>query len=205
MSKNNLVFFDLETSGLDPKRHEIAEIAAVAVDAETLEVLDVFEYKVQFDVKRAEKEALEVIGYSHEKWKNALPWGMVRTEFTRFLKQYATVQMTSKKGNPYWVAQLVGHNAMKFDGPFLQEQYRKDDEFLPASYQVLDTYALALWWQQLIPDDPGPENLKLGVLAEYLGVEVGETHQAGADVLLTVGIYKALTGKFVMHHIGLLP
>jgi DNA polymerase III epsilon subunit-like protein len=94
---------------------------------------------------------------------------------------------------------------MKFDGPFLQEQYRKDDEFLPASYQVLDTYALALWWQQLIPDDPGPENLKLGVLAEYLGVEVGETHQAGADVLLTVGIYKALTGKFVMHHIGLLP
>ena len=41
--KTTIAFVDLETTGLDPSRHDIIEIGIVRVDARTLEVLDEYE------------------------------------------------------------------------------------------------------------------------------------------------------------------
>lgn len=40
---SDLAFLDLETTGLDPARHEIIEAAVVRVDGRTLEELDAVE------------------------------------------------------------------------------------------------------------------------------------------------------------------
>ncbi len=57
--EQRLVFFDLETGGLDPKRHPIIQLAAVAVDA-GLEVLEAFEAKVIFDRNKANAHSLQL-------------------------------------------------------------------------------------------------------------------------------------------------
>ncbi len=44
--KTTVAFVDLETTGLDPSRHDIIEIGIVRVDARTLEVLDEYEVLV---------------------------------------------------------------------------------------------------------------------------------------------------------------
>jgi oligoribonuclease (3'-5' exoribonuclease) len=53
----SIVFVDLETGGLDPKKHPITQIAAIAVDEEFRE-LEVFEAKVIFSVLEGTPEAL---------------------------------------------------------------------------------------------------------------------------------------------------
>ena len=52
-----LIFFDLETGGIDLKRHPIIQLAAVAGD-QRLEVLEGFEAKIQFVSRRANSHSL---------------------------------------------------------------------------------------------------------------------------------------------------
>lgn len=52
-----LVFFDLETGGPDAKRHPIIQIAAIAFN-ENREVLEGFEFKVQFDERKVKASSL---------------------------------------------------------------------------------------------------------------------------------------------------
>ena len=57
----DLCFVDVETTGLDPVRHELLELAAVRVDRHTLEPLDHVSVKVRPErLADAEPKALEV-------------------------------------------------------------------------------------------------------------------------------------------------
>ena len=51
----DLVFVDVETTGLDPDRHELIEVAAVRVHPHTLEPLD--HLSVRVVPERLEREA----------------------------------------------------------------------------------------------------------------------------------------------------
>ena len=57
----DLCFVDVETTGLDPVRHELIELAAVRVDRHTLEPLDHVSVKVRPErLADADPKALEV-------------------------------------------------------------------------------------------------------------------------------------------------
>jgi DNA polymerase-3 subunit epsilon len=190
-----LVFTDIETGGLDFSRHPVTQIAAVAVD-EQLAELAAFEAKIDFDLAAADPEALLKNSYDAAAWdRESKPSVHVVDLFSRFLKTYADVRMVSQRtGNEYFVAQLVGHNALTFDGPFLQAFYKANNAFMPASYRVMDTCQRAQWHFFEHPDQRPPPDFKLPTLCEFFGVALENAHDALADVRATVGLYRALKG-----------
>ena len=129
-NKKRTVFFDLETGGLTPGVHPIIQFAGVAVD-EDFNVLEEFEIKLKFDVAKCSKEALDVNSFDPEVWdKMAVDPRAAQLQISAFLKRHATLRLVSKKGRPYTVAAIAGHNAATFDGPFLQAWYKSLAAFL---------------------------------------------------------------------------
>lgn len=191
----NVVFFDLETSGLDPQRHAIIQVAALAVNFDTLSVLESFERKIRFRIENADRQALEVNSYNKEVWeREAVSPAAAELDLTAFLKSHADMEMISaKSGAVYRVAQLVGHNADRFDGPFLQAWYKRLGAFLPASFSVLDSCQYARWFYAERRHLCSPENFKLETLCQHLGLPGnGEYHDAMADVNSTLQLVRKL-------------
>ena len=139
-----LLFYDLETGGLDFTKHPIIQIAAIAVDSELCE-LETFEIKVRFDESTADPNSLSANHYSAEVWnKQAVDASIAAKRFATFLRRHATVDLLSREGKPYRVAQTVAHNGERFDAPFLQAWYQRLGLFCPARYMVLCTKQRAL-------------------------------------------------------------
>ncbi len=99
-------FIDIETNGLNPTYHSIMEVAAERED------FPPFVSKVRGNMRNAEPQALEVIGYSEEEWKDAPTWGAVG------LKLYRYVAGSKKKKVP--PAIVVAHNAYDMEVPWLK-------------------------------------------------------------------------------------
>lgn len=187
-----LVFFDLETGGLDPRRHPIIQLAAVAV-GEQLEELGQFEAKILFDVSRADPQALAMNCYDAAVWKaEGIPAISAVQQFSQFLRPYSDVRMTSQRGVPYVVAQLAGYNAATFDGPFLQKLYSDCREFMPAAYRVLCVMQRAIWFCHERPATGFPLDFKLGTVCRHWGVPLADAHDALADCRATVALYRRL-------------
>lgn len=190
--QQQLVFVDLETGGLDPKRHPIIQLAAVAVD-QRLDAVEAFEAKIQFDERKANAHSLRKNHFHRGIWaREAREQNVVARDFATFLKRHATVPALSAQGKSYQVAQLVAHNAA-FDGPFLQTWFDKQDMYLPAKRLVLCTMQLAMW-QFTVSGARPPPNFQLATLCEYFAVpfHAAAAHEALADVTATVRLFQAL-------------
>ncbi|MFO0915919.1 MAG: 3'-5' exonuclease [Pirellulales bacterium] len=199
MTESHLVFFDLETAGLNPKRHPIIQIAAIAVNRQ-LEPIEAFEAKVQFDSHRANKNSLRKNHYQAGTWlKEGRRDEVVAREFAEFLRRHATLPVLSSSGNRYHVAQLVAHNAA-FDGPYLQTWFETLGIFLPARRQVLCTMQRAIWYFTEYPGLTPPKDFKLATLCQAFGVpfHAAAAHEALADVSATVRLYQALLNRPVL-------
>ena len=71
--KTTIAFVDLETTGLDPSRHDIIELGIIRVDARTLEVLDEYEALVAPErLGEAQLDALAINGLTTATWEHAL-------------------------------------------------------------------------------------------------------------------------------------
>lgn len=193
MTPQQLTFFDIETAGLDSKRHAIIQIAAIAVDA-TLSPVEAFEAKIHFEVNRANKNSLRKNHYHPGTWAREAQEGeQVARSFAEFLRRHASIAMTSSNSEEYKVSQLVAHNAA-FDGPFLQVWYERLGIFLPARRQVLCTMQRAMWYfaehSKVVP----PRDYKLATLCQYFRVpfHAAAAHEALADASATVGLYRAI-------------
>ena len=188
-----LIFFDLETGGINSARHPIIQVAAIAVNS-SLEPVEAFEAKVRFKDSQATKQSLRKNHYSRGLWaKEALPPEVVATRFSEFLSRYPSHVATSSSGVNYSVAQLVAHNAA-FDGPFLQAWYARHDKFLPARFQVLCTLQRAQWYFSEHSNLKPPSNFKLATLCEHFRVpfHAASAHEALGDVTATFMLYKAI-------------
>ena len=188
-----LVFFDLETGGLETWR-PIIQIAAIAVASDGSE-LETFEAKLRFDEAVADPKALRKNHYSPERWfQEAQPVCVVAETFAQLLLRHASVDQTAFSGRVFQVAQLVAHNAA-FDGGFIRAWYDRMHLFLPASPRVLCTMQRAMWSFFEDKSHTPPRDFKLGTLCEYFGVRLPaeEAHDALNDVRATVALYRELT------------
>jgi len=188
-----LVFFDLETGGLNPARNPIIQLAAIAMNSD-LEAVEAIEMKIRFPESRATKQSLRKNHYSRGSWARlAVEPEQAARDFAQFLSRYPGHMALSSSGAAYPVAQLVAHNAA-FDGPFLQAWYERLKIFLPARFQVLCTLQRAQWFFSEHPELETPSNLKLATLCEYFRVpfHAANAHEALGDVTATYLLYKAI-------------
>ncbi len=190
---HKLTFIDLETGGLNPLRHPIIQIAAIAVDG-TIRPLEAIEIKIKFDETKANKSSLRKNHYSRGRWATA---GIAPLEaadaLAKFLARHATHRAVSSTGKPFQVAQLVAHNAA-FDGAFLRAWYRRLKKFLPARFQVLCTMQRAQWYFAERPELEPPANYKLATLCAHFGIphHAADAHDALHDVTATMLLYHRL-------------
>ena len=190
-----IVFADIETGGLEFTR-PIFQIAAVAVDAAFHERGSI-ELKIAFKRKAAHPASLSTNKFDARVWRrDAVPPAQAAHRFAAFLRSHSTVDMQSRDGRHYSLAQLAGHNAERFDGPFIHAWYQRLGVFCPARYMTLCTKQKALW---LFAEDKSltpPADFKLGTLCEYFGIRLRDkdAHDAFNDVRATVELYRAMCG-----------
>ena len=172
-SPKKIAFVDLETTGLDPFKHEIIEIGLVIYDVEkgTLEELN---FKIRpMNIAAAEPKALEVNGYTESGWKNALPLRAVLQE------------VSSRCSGAYFLA----YNAT-FDWSFLEAAYEKTRLPIPCHYHRLCIMSMA-WCK--IPKVK-VEGYSLKTVCVYLGIEPEpKVHRALNGAKKAFEVYMALS------------
>lgn len=190
---DKLVFFDLETGGLDPDQHPIIEIAAIAVDAASFRELDTLLLEIQFNPQECNARSLGK-KYCTPTWgMSALPPVAAAHLLAAFLKRHATHRVYSSRTRKHFqLARLVAHNGEQFDGPFLHGWFRRLGIYCPAAKMCLCTKQKALWFFQENPSLAVPKNYKLGTLCDYFATKTRPTHHALADIEATIELYQTL-------------
>ena len=170
--KRNLVFIDLECTGLDPSIHEILEIGCLVVDS-NLNVFKTYEAKVLPEhIETADPAALEINGYTKEKWKDAI-----------LLKQsLEEVNLLAKD------AMFAGWN-ISFDWMYLEKEFQRAKVVPLFDYHLIDAMSIAYSKFLHLSE---PDGLNLRKLAEYYKIEMGELHGALEDATATFEIFKKL-------------
>lgn len=169
----DIVFFDLETTGLNKERHTIIEIAVVKTDWYG-NIKESWQTKIkpsEKDLRAASPKALEINKYSDEDWKDA-PYAeeIVKEVRDKFKGSFI----------------LAGHNVGGFDIPFLKTwlvRYGEDDNF---GRRFIDTMTLSI--EHLFPC--GLQSASLVNSRKALAIETGVAHSAMADTLACVELYK---------------
>jgi len=176
MKGKKLAFVDLETTGLNPHKHEIIEIGClIAKQNDTGEwvVSEEFEFKVQPEhIETAEPEALRINHYDESTWM----FGHSQQEALKTL---------SKKCDG---CVMVGQN-VSFDYAFLATKFGKYDIADPFFYAKLDTISLAY---MRFRKDSEMTSFTLRELCEKLGVQNNKAHTALADIRATFEVFKKL-------------
>lgn len=183
-----IVLFDLETGGVED-HHPNIQLAAAAVevkDATTVHLHGALDLPIQFDEDACDPEALRLNSYNRERWeKEAIPEGDALKRFIGLCRDHSHLTLMSKKGRPYNVARLGGHNVQTFDVPRLQAMgARHGDPFLACCWWYpLDTYQGTVWHFARAGLEP-PANYQLGTLAKHFDLPE-PTHDAMADLRTT--------------------
>ena len=175
----DLLFVDVETTGLDPTKHELLEVAARRTSPDGQTILGEYTAKLRpLNLAAAEPKALEVNKYSEEEWapEKCVARDVVVKELHRIAQNCV----------------LVGHN-VSFDEGFLRALFYQANLQPPWGYHKVDTVALA--WP-LYVTKPDLEGVSLVKLAKYLELPTQPVHRAAADVAACHALYMHLMKKW---------
>jgi DNA polymerase III epsilon subunit-like protein len=180
MKIHNLAFIDTETTGTDPNKHEIIELAVIIArqisnegKGPTLEIIEEFEWKIKPEhIERADEQALRVNGYNEVDW-------MFASELKRVMEEFAKKTAS---------AIFVSHN-VTFDYAFVQKAFEETGVENNMHYAKLDTISIAF---ARLYDAPQADRFSLRALCELLKVENSKAHSALSDTRALVECYKKL-------------
>lgn len=182
------LFFDLETTGVNPRKHGIHQISG-CVDIEGV-IKEWFDFRVRPNPHAViEDEALEVGGVTREQIEAYPDMHSVYLELIKILERY--VDRYNKKDKFH----LCGYNNRGFDDQFLREWFRQNHDKYFGSWFWSDSLdVLVLASNKLRSERPNLENFKLHTVAGHLGLSVDDTqlHNAKYDIGLTRDIYYKL-------------
>ena len=169
----DLAFIDLETTGLDPSRHEILEIGVIRVRGDGLAEIDRTDVRVRPQrIETADPKALGLNGYSPSAWENAASLAEA-LEWVAPLLEATT---------------LCGHN-VAFDCAFLDAAWRSTGIAPPdPDHHTLDTATLA--WPLL--HTGLVDSLSLSAVCDALGIELGPAHRALTDARRSLEVARRL-------------
>lgn len=183
---NKLIFFDVETTGLDPKKHGIHQLAGeIVIDGLLIER---FEYRIRpFRKCKIDKEALRVSNTS----KAELNDYMSESEVMQCLEEKLFAYVRHSYNHNFFF--LAGWRVPEFDVKFLKAFFERNAELPFQRYfwdNPIDVKTLAT--QYLLDKRPEMESFSLAPVAKYLGVEVDESrlHTAAYDAYLSRNVYE---------------
>lgn len=183
-----LMYYDLETSGLDPKNSAILQLAMIIeIDGKVVEQLS-------WDMKphtgaNVEVRALEVNGIdSADLYKRPDP----ANQYLAFKK---VLDRHVDKFDRHDKITLAGYNNANFDDPFLRELFKRNETGRRFSvfgsyfsHFSLDARHLITWLHHCAQiDRPGHQlaDQKLLTVCNHLGIPLKDAHEAMADVVAT--------------------
>lgn len=182
-----IVYFDLETGGIEPHRPTI-QLAAVAMDG-AIEVAS-FEQNIAFNEADADPTALALNHYSAQDWIGSVSPAITAARFAAWLRPFQRITLTSKRtGQPYTVARLAGYNALTFDLPRLKAMFGAS--FFPCEYLVRDVLQRALFYFDE-HEGPKPENFKLATVCAMFGIDTDGAHGALADARMCARLHRVI-------------
>ena len=174
-----ILYFDVETTGRDPKVNEIVQFSAIVeIDGEVKEEVNWFCSPT--DWNNIEEGALEVTGKTREELATYPPPSSLMDGIKDLFDTYIDKYDKTDKFYP------AGHN-VQFDLDFLQEFWKKyGDKFGTGSYQnwrMIDSRIMAHF---LIAAGkiPEPENIKLATLCKDFNIPIN-AHDAMSDITAT--------------------
>lgn len=163
--KPHLAFIDLETTGLDPSKHEIIEVAIIIDKGDGTALLE-WETKIKPEnLSSAHPKALEINGYSEEEWADAPTLGEVSDRIVALLS--GTIP--------------VAHNA-HFDRGFLETHLGVEN----VPHRWLDTISIA---HVVLPNR---NKYSLGSLCDLYGINNAGAHRALPDARRCKSLYEEL-------------
>lgn len=179
-----LIVLDVETSGLDPRTHEVVQLAAcVHGEGEPVEYQTLIKPEGEMD-----EQAVATHGITMEMLKDAPSQGQAYRDFQRFLGKF--VNKYNKKDKLHF----IGYNAL-FDASFVRAWFeRQGDPYFgswfwwpPIDLMTVAGFMLA-HKRHTMPD------FKLGTVCREMGIEVDseKQHDAMYDVQLTARLFMAL-------------
>jgi DNA polymerase III epsilon subunit-like protein len=180
MKIHNLAFIDTETTGTNPDRHEIIELAVVIArqvpregKGPKLEIIEECEWKIKMERPEvAEEQALRVNGYNEVDWMFAIDRKKAMEEFAK-----KTQSCT-----------FVSHN-ITFDYGFVTKAFEETGVESRMHYAKIDTISLAF---ARLYDAPQADKFSLRALCELFKIENTKAHTALADTRALVQVYKRL-------------
>src|SRR3990167_9531852 len=168
MTKHTLAFIDIESTGLDFKKHEVIEIGFVLVNQDhsnpkepKFEILEEISLKIKPErIEDADPVALRVNKYDQADWV-----------FAYTLKEAMQIFAKKTEGSI-----MVAHN-LPFDFGFIQEAFAKTSLENKMHFHKLDTISVA--FAKLHKMDVARFSLR--TLCEHFGIVNENSHTALAD------------------------
>jgi DNA polymerase-3 subunit epsilon len=183
MKKGKILWLDLETTGLDPRRNDIIELAAIVEIDTTCEEFHTFLRPIAWE--NIDQEALAVHGIPIEEVEAAPSAQEAHSSFTTFLSQYVNRYNRDDK------FVIAGYN-VGFDTDFLREFFKKCNDKYYGSYFFWPTRDVKNSVAEAILTGLRAPNYKLSTMCETCGIELKEAHNALYDIRATRALYLKL-------------
>lgn len=172
-SKNKyIVWFDIETTGIDPKTDRIIQIGMIKTDKK-YNVIDAVEQKINPCGVKSKPEAFEQHQITDEELLSYPSFSEVADDIIEFMDG----------------CDLGGHNCIKFDIPFLMEEMNKNEkDFSVEKRRIFDTKLM---------DNHYNFRKLANIYKEYCpDADLGcNAHDAICDTQMCIEVYKAMLEK----------
>jgi len=205
MNHNNIVVFDLETTGVDTKTCQITQIAAVALNPRTLSYTDADKYStfvrpedfdsidqgnIDFHCKAQGCTQEELL----KTWREAPSAKIAWKDFVGWLEGYT-------RGKGFTTCPIpAGYNIKGYDLPIIRRYAKKfgnvDKEGIQKLFHRRDMFDLMDFINLWFENSKALKNYKLDTVREYFGISKEGAHDALKDVLDTALMLR----KFIELH-----
>lgn len=184
------IFYDTETTGLDPAKHSIIQLAGcVEIDGK---IVREFDWKLRPHPKALiDEEAMKVNGLTVEE---IMAYPPAKDAYKSFITMLSLHIDRFDKTQKAW---LVGFNNRKFDDVFLRQLFElQKDKFFGSWFWSDSLDVMVLASQYLLERRATMPSFKLSRVAYELGIvfDEEELHDAAGDARITREIYRIVTG-----------
>jgi len=181
------IWIDLETTGLDPIKHGVIQIAGIIEVGD--EKVEEFDFPCQpLKGDKITRKALEINNIDYKALEERIPPAETMASLLDVLKKYIDPYHKKDKFT------MLGYNA-KFDYDFLRKWFEKQDYSFFGSFiffPPVDIMNLAAFIAG--PERPSFKNFQLSTVAEHYGVksQIDNLHDAAYDIELTRDLFYKL-------------